>query len=235
MAQIILKNLSIDFPVYGSNGRSLKNMAFNALTGGVIAAGANSVQIVRALDEISFECGEGDRVGLMGHNGSGKSTLLRAIAGIYEPTRGSVHVTGSLMSMLTITQGMNADLTGHQNIMLRAALLGVGRKEARRMVDGIVEFSDLGDFIHMPLRTYSSGMAMRLAFSIATSIEADILLMDEWLSVGDQDFSQKAKTRLDAMVSKAKILVLASHNPDLINSLCNRKYTLVHGRITAAA
>lgn len=231
MISIVLNKVAVDFPIYGSSGRSIKNVAFSSLTGGIIARGANNVRVVRALDDISFECLEGDRVGLMGHNGSGKSTLLRAMAGIYEPSSGSIEVRGSIISMLSITQGMNAELTGYQNILLRTALLGLSRTEAARMVDGIADFSDLGDFMDMPLRTYSSGMAMRLAFSIATSVEADILLMDEWLSVGDVEFSQKAKVRLDHMVSKAKILVLASHSSDLVDALCNKKYMLEHGRI----
>jgi lipopolysaccharide transport system ATP-binding protein len=207
-------------------------MAFSALTGGVIAEGAHNVRVVRALNDINLELKDGDRVGLVGPNGSGKSTLLRVIAGVYEPRSGEVEIQGRVISMLSITQGMNADLTGIENIGLRAALLGLGRKQKRHIIDEIIEFSDLGEFIKLPLRTYSSGMAMRLAFSVATSIDADILIMDEWLSVGDAEFSEKAKHRLDKMVNKAKILVIASHNPDLIESVCNRKYALEHGRIS---
>lgn len=232
MAKIVLDHVSVDFPIYGANGRSLKNIAFSALTGGVIAKGAHNVRVVRALDGITAEFNDGDRVGLAGPNGSGKSTLLRVIAGVYEPSSGEIEVQGRLISMLSITQGMNAELSGFENIGLRASLLGLGRKQTKLITDEIIEFSDLGEFIKLPLRTYSSGMAMRLAFSIATSIDADILVMDEWLSVGDAEFSEKAKVRLDAMVSKAKILVIASHNPNLIDSVCNKKFALEHGRMS---
>lgn len=235
MAKIILNHVSVDFPIYGANGRSLKNMAFSALTGGIIAKGAHNVRVVRALDDVCMECVDGDRVGLSGPNGSGKSTMLRVIAGVYEPSNGDVQIQGRLISMLSITQGMNPELTGFENISLRAALLGLGRKQTQSIADEIIEFSDLGEFIKLPLRTYSSGMAMRLAFSIATSIDADILVMDEWLSVGDAEFSEKAKVRLDNMVNKAQILVIASHNPDLINSVCNKKYALEHGKIERLA
>lgn len=231
MAKISLNQVSVDFPIYGANGRSLKNMAFSALTGGVIAKGAHNVRVVRALDDINMECANGDRIGLSGPNGSGKSTLLRVIAGVYEPSSGEVETQGRLISMLSITQGMNAELSGIENINLRAALLGLNRKQTQMIADEIIEFSDLGEFIKLPLRTYSSGMAMRLAFSIATSIDADILVMDEWLSVGDAEFSEKAKVRLDSMVNKAHILVIASHNPDLIDSVCNKKYALEHGKM----
>jgi lipopolysaccharide transport system ATP-binding protein len=232
VAKIVLNQVSVDFPIYGANGRSLKNIAFSALTGGRIARGAHNVRVVRALDGITAEFNDGDRIGLAGPNGSGKSTLLRVIAGVYEPSSGYVDIQGRLISMLSITQGMNSELTGFENIGLRASLLGLNRKQTKLITDEIIEFSDLGEFIKLPLRTYSSGMAMRLAFSIATSIDADILVMDEWLSVGDAEFSEKAKIRLDTMVNKASILVIASHNPDLINSVCNKKYALEHGKMS---
>jgi lipopolysaccharide transport system ATP-binding protein len=232
LAGIELKNLTIDFPIYGSNGRSIKNVAFSALTGGRIAKGARDISVVRALSGINMNIRDGDRVGLIGHNGSGKTTLLRVMAGVYEPSLGSINVEGSVISMLSIAQGMSADLTGRQNITLRMAFLGQSKETTKALTDEIIEFSELGDFINMPIRTYSSGMYMRLAFSIVTSINADILLMDEWLSVGDASFSEKARERLDHMLSGAKILVIASHNPGLIDSLCNKKYFLDHGEMT---
>ena len=183
-------------------------------------------------DGLDLEVRRAEIFALVGGSGSGKSTLLRVIAGVYEPSSGDVDIQGRLISMLSITQGMNAELTGFENIGLRASLLGLNRKQTKLITDEIIEFSDLGEFIRLPLRTYSSGMAMRLAFSIATSIHADILVMDEWLSVGDAEFSEKAKIRLDTMVNKASILVIASHNPDLIDSVCNKKYALEHGRMT---
>ena len=235
MARIALNNLSVDFPIYGSTGRSLKNIAFNTVTGGRIASDARDTCVVRALDGITMDLGDGDRIGLTGHNGSGKTTLLRVMAGVYEPSSGSIEVEGSIISMLSITQGISSDLTGYQNIFLRMALLGLSKQNANDMADDIIDFSDLGEFINMPMRTYSSGMYMRLAFSIVTSINAEILIMDEWLSVGDAEFAEKAKERLDKMLERSKILVIASHNPDLINSLCNKKYLLTHGVMTEQA
>jgi lipopolysaccharide transport system ATP-binding protein len=232
---IVLDNVCVDFPIYAATGRSIKNITFSKITGGVIANDARKILVVRALDGITFSCTEGDRLGLMGPNGSGKSTLLRVIAGVYEPTAGRIEVNGNVMSMISISQGMHPDLTGYENIMLRMALLGQSKRRALDLTEEIIDFSDLGDFIEMPLRTYSSGMAMRLAFSIVTSIDANILIMDEWLSVGDADFSDRAQARLDNVVNKAKILVIASHNPSLIDTLCNKKIELAHGKMVSGS
>lgn len=170
-------------------------------------------------------------MGLSGHNGSGKSTLLRVLAGVYEPTSGSIDVRGRIASLLDISIGMDGESSGIENIYLRGILLGLSKKEIQRKVDEIVDFSELGDFIDLPIRTYSSGMWMRLAFSIATSIDADILLMDEWLSVGDADFVKKAEERLRHIVKKTPIIVIASHSLEVLNEVCNRRITLEGGRI----
>jgi lipopolysaccharide transport system ATP-binding protein len=225
-------NISVEFPVYSFIGnRSLKKSLLNIATGGVVAKDASDRLMVRALDDVSFEFREGDRVGLLGHNGSGKSTLLQVLAGIYEPTAGGLVVQGKVTSMLGITLGMDQDASGMENIYLRAALMGLTRQEIDSLVDQIIEFADLGEFINMPMRTYSSGMLMRLAFSIATCVDADVILMDEWLSVGDADFVDKAKKRVERMVGNAKVAVIASHNQALIKSVCNVILTLEHGRV----
>ena len=233
MASIAACNLSVDFPVFGAKSRSLKNTMLRAATGGFIARDAADHVIVRALTNISFELRDGDRVGLVGHNGSGKSTLLRVLTGAYEPVRGTVEVNGRVASMLNIWLGMDYEATGYENIFMRAIVMGFKRREILPMVDEIVEFSDLGGYIDMPLRTYSSGMAMRLAFAVSTCVSADILLMDEWLSVGDAEFSEKAKTRLNQLVGRAKILVLASHDDTLIRSNCNKIMRLSHGELVS--
>lgn len=229
MTLISLKNVSVQFPIYGGNSRSFKNSLINIATGGHLAKSATEKIIVRALNDITFDLAEGDRVGLVGHNGSGKSTLLRVLAGIYEPTSGVVKVKGRVTSMLSLVLGMDMEATGLENIFMRGYLMGVPRFEMQKKIDEIVDFSGIGNYLHLPMRTYSSGMAMRLAFSISTSIDADIILMDEWLSVGDSEFVKKAEIRLDSLVKNARILVIASHNLDIINNRCNKIINLQHG------
>jgi lipopolysaccharide transport system ATP-binding protein len=230
MAQISAKDIVVDFPVYEANSRSFKSILRTA-TGGLLSVNESKTVIVRALDNLSFDFTVGDRVGLVGHNGSGKSTLLRVLTGAYEPVSGSIAITGRVASMLNVWLGMNSDATGYENIFLRATVMGLRPREITTMVDDICEFADLGDYIHMPLRTYSSGMQMRLAFAVSTSVFADVILMDEWLSAGDADFSEKAQARLHQMLDKAKIFVVASHDESLIRRTCNKVMRLEHGKI----
>jgi len=231
MAKVVANNLVVDYPIYGTNSRSFKNAFIRTATGGLLARNANEQVVVRALNGVTFELGEGDRVGIVGHNGSGKSTLLRVIVGAYEPVSGSISVAGKVSSMLSISLGMEPEATGYENIFLRGVLMGLKPREIEALADGIISFSELGDYIEMPVRTYSSGMAMRLAFAISTSISADIILMDEWLSVGDASFSEKAQQRLQAVLDQAKILVIASHNEELIRKNCNKIMRLDHGEL----
>lgn len=233
MSHIRAENLVVEFPIYGAKSRSLKNTVIRAATGGLVATDAAEHVVVRALDGVSFEINEGDRVGLVGHNGSGKSTLLRVLAGAYEPVSGSISVEGKVASMLGITLGMDHEATGYENIYIRGALMGLTRKRIEPLIPDIVEFSELGDYLEMPIRTYSSGMFMRLAFAISTCVPADIILMDEWLSVGDASFAKKAQERLKQMLQKAKILVLASHSESLVRDSCNRIFRLDHGALEA--
>jgi lipopolysaccharide transport system ATP-binding protein len=229
-ALIQATDLTVDFPIYEANARSFKSAVLRTATGGVLSRESGRVTI-RALDRLNFEMKEGDRIGLVGHNGSGKSTLLRVIAGVYEPTGGAISVDGKIASMLNIWLGMNMDASGVENIYLRARVLGMSIPEIDRVVDEICEFAELGDFIHMPLRTYSSGMQMRLAFAVSTSVAADIVLMDEWLSVGDADFAAKAQERLKQMLGRTKIMIVASHNEDMVRKSCNKILRLEHGKI----
>jgi lipopolysaccharide transport system ATP-binding protein len=233
MAHIIAEGVHISFPIYGAGSRSMKKTIMRAATGGLIARDSADHIVVRALNGVSFEFRDGDRVGLVGHNGSGKSTLLRALAGAYEPVLGTISVEGRIASMLNIWLGMDQEATGYENIYLRGVVMGFRPREIRPLVEEIVAFSELGDYIHMPMRTYSSGMAMRLAFSVSTCVSADVLLMDEWLSVGDHDFSDKAKARLAALVKGAKIMVLASHDESLIRANCNKIMRLSHGELVS--
>lgn len=172
-------------------------------------------------------------MGLVGHNGSGKTTLLRALSGVYAPTSGRLDVLGRVVSLLDISLGMDPDATGYENIMMRGIMMGLTPKQIKSRMDEIAYFTDLGEYLNMPIRSYSSGMQLRLAFTVSTSVEADIILMDEWLSVGDAAFQQKAAERLNHLVGNAPILVLASHSPDLINTVCTRVIELHHGRLVS--
>lgn len=235
MAVIRARNLVVEFPIYSFTGhRSFKKSLLNLATGGILAKDAANRVVVRALDNLNFEFHEGDRVGLIGNNGSGKSTFLQVLAGIYEPTAGDLKVDGRITSMLGITLGMDAEVTGVENIYLRGQLMGLSRRQIDAMVDDVADFAGIGDFLNLPLRTYSSGMAMRLAFAVATSVDADIILMDEWLSVGDADFVQKAKIKLSQMVDKARLVVIASHDHAMIKDQCNIILTLEHGKLVSA-
>jgi len=231
MADILAENLTIEFPVYETSKRSFKRALVKAATGGMLAVDNSQHVTVRALNGLNFHFCDGDRVGLLGHNGSGKSTLLRVLAGAYEPISGKITIQGRVASMLNVWLGMIIDATGRDNIYLRCAVMGMRPREIDRVVDDIIEFSELGDYIHMPLRTYSSGMQMRLAFSIATSVAADIVLMDEWLSAGDAAFTSKAQARLNALLDRAGIFVVASHSEDLIRATCNKLMRLDHGNL----
>jgi lipopolysaccharide transport system ATP-binding protein len=232
---VIARDLVIEFPVYGGKSRSLKSAVLRAATGGAIAADAADRVVVRALDHVSFEWREGERIGLVGHNGSGKTTMLRTVAGIYEPSVGAIEIRGRVASMLSITLGMDAEATGYENILVRGTIMGLRRKQILDLIDDVVEFSELGDYVYMPMRTYSSGMIMRLMFAISTSVRADIILMDEWLSVGDADFTDKAQKRLTQLIDEAKLLVIASHNPDVIRNICTRVIHLERGKIIESA
>ena len=233
MSAVIAENVVVDFPIYGTRHRSFKSTVLRAATGGSLAQAGRDRVVIRALDGLTFKFSEGDRVGLLGHNGAGKSTLLRVVAGAYEPVSGSISVQGTITSMLSITLGIDYEATGYENIFLLGAVMGQSRQQMRERLDDICDFADLGEFIHIPLRTYSSGMVMRLAFAVATSTPADIVLMEEWLSVGDHDFAQKAQARLGAVLDKATILFLASHNEALIRKNCNWLLRLEHGKMVA--
>jgi lipopolysaccharide transport system ATP-binding protein len=230
MNLITADGLTIDYPIFDSSGRSLKKTLVRAATGGRIANDARGVT-VRAVDGISFTIAEGERVALMGHNGAGKSTLLRALAGVYAPTGGSLEVKGSVASLLDLSLGMDGEFTGYENIFMRCIFMGKSKYEVNRHIDDIIEFSGLGDYIGMPMRTYSAGMSLRLAFSVCTAFPCDIVLMDEWLAIGDSEFSKKADERLRDFIHKSSALVLASHSAKQVRKICNRVILMDHGRI----
>jgi len=231
MAQIQFIQAGVDIPIFNASSRSLKTRLLRMATGGKLSADQSGHVVVTALQDLNFTLSDGDRVGLVGHNGAGKSTLLRVLSGVYHPVHGRVVLQGNVASLIDISLGIDHEATGRENIFLRGALLGLSKKEVAAKLDEIIDFSELGDFIDMPVRTYSSGMHLRLAFSVSTVIRPEILLMDEWLSVGDESFKHKAEARLAELVQATKILVIASHSKDLIMKTCNRVLWLEHGRI----
>lgn len=208
----------------------MKKTLAASVTGGRFGK-ETGVNVVEALSDLNLELKSGDRLGLMGHNGAGKSTFLRMLAGVYQPSKGRMQHQGTVASLIDPSLGIEADASGVENVMLRGLVMGLSRKKIELLLPDICEFSGLGEYVHMPVRTYSTGMLMRLAFSISTSVEADILLMDEWLSVGDAEFSEKAEIRMRHVVARSGILVLASHSEALIQRECNRLIRLEHGRI----
>lgn len=234
MTHIRMNNVSVDFPIYNTTGRSLKKQLMQAATGGRMGSNEQGRVVVRALQNICLDLKEGDRLGVLGHNGAGKSTLLRVISGVYEPIEGFLEVQGKITSMIDLSLGMDGEATGIENIYLRGALLGFNRQWLSSKISNIVDFAGLGDFIRMPLRTYSTGMQMRLAFSIATLVQPEIILMDEWLTVGDADFKEKAQQRLHEIVQKSSILIIATHSPELVEKVCNRTIQLDRGNLISA-
>lgn len=232
MVELRLKDVDVEFSLYQAPARSLKHLLIKSATAGRIGSSEQDGRInVRALNGITLELHEGDRLALIGGNGAGKTTLLRVMAGLYHPTRGSLRHQGRRTTLFDIASGFDDEATGFENILLRGLLLGLSRAEAKARMDEIAAFSGLGDFMHLPVRTYSSGMLFRLLFSIATSIHSDIVLMDEWIATGDKEFIEKSNQRLLNLIDNAKILVFASHNGELLRKLCNRAVLLDNGRI----
>jgi len=232
MAQLTAFNISVDFPLYHSDNRSLKKTILGRASNR-FGQDKKHRPVVQALRNISFSLRSGDRLGLVGSNGSGKTTLLRALSGIYQPTVGSLSMEGRLTSLLDPAHGMNMDLSGRENIRLRGYFLGLPAAEIDRLVADVEDFSELAQFIDLPVRNYSSGMVLRLAFAMATFFPPEILLMDEWILAGDAAFMEKAKERIEGMVRHADILVLASHSASTLAEWCNRLIWLENGQINS--
>ena len=231
MSHIYFENVTVEFPIFNSTARSLTSSLLKVATGGKLDADPNGRVLVRALSNLSFNLKEGDKVALLGHNGAGKSTLLRSLGGVYSPAKGKVEINGKVSSLIDISLGINPEATGKENVFIRGQLLGISKYEIAEKYQDIVDFAELGDFMDIPVRTYSTGMHLRLAFAVSTIVKPEILLMDEWLSVGDADFQQKAEVRLSDLVSETKILVIATHSRELVSSVCNRAIWLEHGQI----
>lgn len=229
MVHILADNLGLTYRIHEKmtlRPSSLKRLA----TGGTIIARGRRRHVV-ALDGVSFALEAGDRLGLVGPNGAGKTTLLKLLYGIFEPTSGRLGISGRVDALFNIDLGFRPEASGRRNIELRGLINGWTHEQIASRIEGIIAFSELGDFIDLPLRSYSAGMAARLAFSIATSFEPEILLMDEWIGAGDDAFQKKTARRMDEMAERAGIIVLASHNAELIARTCNKTLRLEKGKV----
>lgn len=228
-SSIELTDVTLDYNLYSVRAQSLRNTVLNMAVGGRLIQAGKDVTYVRALSNVSLKLNEGDRLAVIGHNGSGKTSLLKILAGIYSPTLGKVDVRGRISSMISISVGLDIEASGLENIRNLAMMQMMSDREIKRRMPAIVEFSGLGAFVHMPLKTYSAGMVARLTFSVATQVDADILIMDEWISAGDADFQKRAADRLNSMVDSAKIVVLATHDYKLAAKVCNKVMTMESG------
>ena len=227
---IKMENVNLYYPSTLYNATTLKQEVFSRLK---LEKKKEYLEDVHALRDFNLEIHEGERVGIIGHNGAGKSTLLRALAGVYPIQTGKIEISGEVRSMFDLTLGFDMDSTGRDNIMNRGLMLGSTPSEVRSKEQEIIDFAELGEFIDNPIKAYSSGMLVRLAFAISTSVEGEILLVDEVLSAGDAKFQKKARERMLNIMDQAKILVLVLHDMNTIKAVCNRVILLEHGRIVA--
>jgi ABC-type polysaccharide/polyol phosphate transport system ATPase subunit len=233
LAEIVLENVVAEFPIYGSQP-SLRKALFGRV-GGVLehSNGAGKRVVVRALDNVTLRIHHGDQLGILGHNGAGKSTMLRVLAGIYQPSQGRISIDGRVSPLFNVSPGLDMDDTGYENVLTCGLLLGMSRAEIERKLPEIEAFTELNDYLSLPVRTYSSGMLVRLGFAIATAIDPEILLLDEGLGAGDARFAVRAAERVQALIGRSSIMVLASHSEELIRQMCKRAILLDRGRILA--
>jgi len=233
MPFIELESIRVDFPVFTSRSRGLVNTLFmytKQEQRRVERAGMFGYT-VHALRDINLHLRPGERIGLVGRNGAGKTTLLRVMSGVYEPGSGRVRIEGRISSLTDIMLGMDSDANGYENIVLRGIVLGLTRKEATALIPEVAAFSELGQYLDLPVGTYSSGMMLRLAFAVSTAVVPDILLMDEMIGAGDAHFVEKAQSRINNMIERVSILVIASHNEEIIKRFCTKAILLDEGKI----
>ena len=231
MPSLSLRNVGVEFPVYQASARSLRKALLAGTTGGNLARDANNRITVRALHDVSFDIADGERVGIIGSNGAGKTTLLKVLAGIFKPTQGRAVISGRTTALINASVGLNFAATGRENIILRGIYMDVHPRAMQRRVEEIAAFTELGQYLDMPVQTYSTGMMVRLAFAISTCVAPEILVLDEWVAAGDEQFLNKATRRMDDFVAGSSILVLASHSIDLIRRWCRRAIYLRGGHV----
>jgi len=226
-----LRGVSLIYPVFSVQHKSIRHVLLSAVTGGKMLKDRNNTVHVQALDNVNIKLHEGDRLGLIGHNGSGKTTLLKVIAGVYEPTSGYVMASGEVASMIDLGCGMDPEATGIENIKLVGRVRGFSEAKIKQQMEEIIAFADLGPFIDMPIKIYSAGMTIRLLFAIGTCFVPEILILDEWLGAGDAGFVAKAEQRMEQFVGESKLLIIASHNHDLIRRRCNKVCVMESGKV----
>lgn len=231
MAKILLKNVGLRYPILNQDAQSLRSFSLSVSTGGSIKPNARGGVYVDALHNINLEIKEGDKIGLIGVNGSGKSTLLKTLGGIYEPSIGRIITEGTISTLFDLSLGMDYESSAIQNMRLVATLRGISKSELPDFIKDVSEFTELGAFLELPIRTYSPGMLARLGFAIITSTKSEILLIDEVIGVGDQSFLSKAFKRIEKLINKSQILVLASHSKEIIERFCNKAIYLHNGHI----
>jgi ABC-type polysaccharide/polyol phosphate transport system ATPase subunit len=232
MARVIVENVRVDFPIYAAQ-RSLRTAIFRRATGGLIQRqGPNQGRIVvKALRGVSMTLEDGDRLALIGHNGSGKSTLLKVLAGICEPIEGRLLIEGRVTPLFETMPGLDEEDSGYENIVTAGLLFGMSREQIDKKIPDIEEFSELGEYLEVPVRAYSAGMKARLGFALVTALEPDILLIDEEIGAGDARFVERAEARLKDFIGRSRILAMASHSSELIRSICNKAALMVEGQI----
>lgn len=231
MTHIRLKDLSVNYPIFNGNSKFLKNLLFKKKSSFGSINSINDKSSILALNNLTLNFSPGDRVGIIGKNGSGKTTLLRTLAGVLKPSSGTISISGTLSSLIDISVGVNLDATGIDNIKIRSALMGYSLKNINKLITDIREFSELEDYLDLPCKYYSTGMMMRLYFALATTVDSEIVLLDEWLAVGDSVFESKAQERLLKFLNQSSIFIMASHNIDLIKNVCNRIIVLENGNL----
>ena len=233
MTNIILKDVYLNYPVFSSDSRSFKKNVLNKIKSEKFKKNKSDILHIQALKNINLKINEGDKIGIYGNNGSGKSSLLKIISGIYYPSNGIINVEGSINSLISLNAGFNENLTGKENSIFKLKLLGLKKDEINNKLDEIKNFSGLNEFFFLPIKTYSSGMLLRLSFSLSILCPHDILIMDEWLSVGDDKFQQQALLKINEIIQKSKILIMASQSKDVLEKLCNKIITLKDGIIVS--
>lgn len=234
MALIDVQNVSVSLPIYNSRGRALKHEILRRTVGGNIEHPKDQrITVVQALKDVTLRMNDGDRVGLIGRNGAGKTTLLRVMSRIYPPTSGQIQVVGTISSMTDLSIGMNPEASGYENIIMRGVMLGLTKKQAAALIPDVEEFTELGEYLNLPIRTYSAGMMLRLSFAVSTAIQPDIMIFDEMINAGDAAFMDKARIRIATLINQASILVLATHDDATLRQFCPVVVWMDSGRIAA--
>ena len=229
-ASIVLNDLSVTFDIHNASSRSIRNVILNKPLGGLIKNNTSTLK-VKALSNLSLSINSGDRVGLVGHNGSGKSTFLRVLSGIHSPTSGTIKIKGRVSPLIDLNLGIDPECTGLENIRIRSAILGIKKNQVESYCADVINFSGLDDFINLPVRTYSAGMRLRLAFATSAMFNPEILIMDEWISVGDDQFRKKITAHLNSLIGKSEIFIIASHSIKILEDSCNRIMWFKKGEI----